>query len=79
MELYIPNKDEFRRARVQWRFGGEMGVAFGEEVDNPSFEPAIASSDLPARLQKLESEIMALKRLVNELRAEIRKSHGEVA
>jgi len=38
-----------------------------------------APSDLPARMQKLEVEIAALKRLVNELRAEIRKAHGEVA
>ena len=79
MELYIPNKDEFRRARVQWRVGGEMGVAFGEELDAPSTEAAVTPTDLPARMQKLESEITALKRIVNELRAEIRKAHGEVA
>jgi hypothetical protein len=79
MELYIPNKDEFRRARVQWRAGGEMGVAFGEEVDAPSTEAAAPTTDLPARMQKLESDIAALKRIVHELRAEMRKTQGEVA
>jgi hypothetical protein len=79
MELYIPNKDEFRRARVQWRFGNEMGVAFGEEAEALSSEAGAASPDLTARIQKLESEIVQLKRICNELRAEIRKAHGDVA
>ena len=80
MEVYIPHKDEFRRARIQWRSGDEMGVAFGEEVDAPAgAAPAASSGDLPVRVQKLESDIVALKRIVNELRAELRKSHGEVA
>ena len=35
MELYIPNKEEIRRARVQWRAGDEMGVAFGDDVQAP--------------------------------------------
>ena len=38
-----------------------------------------SSGDLATRVQKLEGEIAALKRIVNELRAEIRKQHGEVA
>jgi hypothetical protein len=79
MELYVPNKDEFRRARIQWRAGGEIGVAFGGAAEGGLIEPAVASSDVQARMQKLESDIAALKRIVNELRAEIRKSHGEVA
>ena len=77
MELYIPHKDEFRRARVQWRAGGEIGVAFGEEVDAPSTE--VPSTNLPARMRKLESEIAALKRMVKKLRAEMRRTLGEVA
>ena len=36
-------------------------------------------ADLPTRVQKLEAEVAALKRFVNELRSEIRKRHGEVA
>jgi hypothetical protein len=77
MELYIPNKDEFRRVRVQWRVGDEMGIAFGEQDEGAPADPA--SADLVARMQKLEGEIVQLKRICNELRAEIRKQHGEVA
>lgn len=79
MELYISNKDEFRRARVQWRYRGEVGVAFGDEADLAHTDAGQAPSDLPMRMQKLESEVQALRRIVNELRAEIRKAHGEVA
>ncbi len=84
MELYIPNKEEIRRARVQWRAGGEMGVVFVDEMQAPPIAPEAATGDvavreLAARVQRLESEIVGLRRIVNELRAENRKSHGEVA
>ena len=39
MELYIPNKEEIHRARVEWRSGNEMGVSFGEEIHSPSIAP----------------------------------------
>ena len=54
MELYIPNKEEIHRARVEWRSGNEMGVSFGEEVRAPSIAPDAAQGDLPARVQRLE-------------------------
>ena len=79
IELYIPNKDEFHRARVEWRSGNEMGVSFGEEIQSPSTAPEAAQGDLPTRVQRLEAEVATLKRIVNDLRAEIRKQHGEVA
>ena len=66
VELYIPNKDETFRARVQWRTGNDVGVAFGEEGEAPSIVPA-ASADLSGRVRWLESELMALQRKVNEL------------
>ena len=80
MELYIPNKEEIHRARVEWRSGNEMGVSFGEEVRSPSVAPDAAQpGDLAARVQTLEAEVHALKRALNELRADIRKQHGEVS
>ena len=79
IELYIPNKDEFHRARIEWRSGNEMGVSFGEEVHSSSIAPEAAQGDLPTRVQRLEAEVATLKRIVNDLRAEIRKQHGEVA
>ena len=35
IELYIPNKEEFHRSRVEWRSGNEMGISFGEEARVP--------------------------------------------
>jgi hypothetical protein len=78
MELYIPNRDEVRRARVQWRSGDEMGVCFGEE-DAPPLAPSMSSSDLAERVAALEQEYAMLKRQINELRAELRKAHGDVS
>jgi hypothetical protein len=80
IELYIPNKEETHRARVQWRSGDEMGIAFGEEARSPSVAPdAGQSGDLATRVQALETEVATLKRLLNELKSGIRKHYGEVA
>ena len=79
VELFIPNREEMHRARVIWRSGNELGVSFGEDVQSPSIAPDAAQGDLPARVQRLEAEVASLKRIVNELRAERRKAHGEVA
>jgi hypothetical protein len=76
MELYIPNREEIRRARVEWRSGDEMGVSFVLE-DAPSIAPGMPSADAGARLVALEQEVAALKRAIAELRAEIRRHHGE--
>jgi uncharacterized protein YceH (UPF0502 family) len=56
-----------------------MGVSFGEEIHSPSTAPEAAQGDLPTRVQRLEAEVATLKRIVNDLRAEHRKQHGEVA
>lgn len=80
IELFIPNKEEIHRARVEWRNGNEMGVSFGDEVHAPSIAPDAAhQGDLAGRVQRLEAEVATLKRVVNELRAVIRKHYGEVA
>ena len=79
IELYIPNKEEIHRARVQWRSGDEMGIAFGEEVRSPSVVQDAGPVDLATRVQALETEVASLKRALNELRSGIRKHYGEVA
>ena len=78
IELYIPNKEETHRARVEWRIGNEMGVSFGDEIRSPSVTPdaAQAQGDLPTRVSRLEAEVATLRRIVNDLRAENRKQHG---
>ena len=76
VELYLSNKEEVRRAKVEWRKGNEMGVGFG--FDDPAdFAAMTASTDLFGRVLKLEGEYTSLKRLVNELRTEIRKQTSE--
>jgi hypothetical protein len=77
MELYIPNREEMHRARVEWRSGNELGVSFGEAAAAGTAEPA--PGDLTMRVQKLELEIITLKRMLNELRNEGRKAHEQVA
>lgn len=79
MELYIPNREQVHRARVEWRSGDEMGVSFDDNARSPSVSPDSAQGDLPERVERLEGEVAALRRMVNELRAEKRKQHGEVA
>jgi hypothetical protein len=73
VELYLSNKDEVRRAKVQWRKGTEMGVDFN---DDPA-DAGTASGDLIGRVIKLERECASLKRVVNELRTEMRLMTSE--
>ena len=80
IELYIPNKEEVHRARVEWRSGDEMGISFVDEARAPSTAPeATQGGDLATRVHALETEVATLKRLVNELKSGIRKHYGEVA
>ena len=78
VELYVPNREAIRRARVEWRSGNEMGVSFVEVPAAPK-QTDVPQGDLAARVQRLENELLTLKRFVNELRAVNRKTHGEVA
>jgi hypothetical protein len=69
VEVYLSNKEEVRRARVQWRRGDEVGVDF---IDHAA-DGQSPSIDLVGRVLKLESECASLKRTVRDLRAELRK------
>jgi hypothetical protein len=81
IELYIPNKDESFRAQVQWNRGDEIGVAFiRDEADSAPAGAVLPEASLAERMQKLETEVAALKRLVKELKAEQRvRSGGDAA
>jgi PilZ domain len=76
VELYIPNKDESLRARVQWRAGNEMGIAFDVPESPPPLAPGAAPVDWAARIQKLEHDVVSLQRKVIELQAMQRKNQG---
>jgi hypothetical protein len=69
VELFIPQKQQTLRARVQRRGANEIGIAF--EVTR-SDEPRRASdSELQERVETLETEIAALKRLVAKLKDKV--------
>lgn len=68
VSLHIPQKDETYRARVKWRHGDEVGLAFGPAE---AAEPADAG-DLAKRVSQLEVEIALLRRMVKRL-----SKHGD--
>jgi hypothetical protein len=76
VELYIPNKDETYRAKVQWRTGFEIGVTFENDQEAPSIVPGAAPADLPERVRRLEAEVASLHRKLNELQNELRHGQG---
>jgi hypothetical protein len=67
IELYIPQKEQTLRARVHWRHGDEVGIAFAAAADAQS--PAEAS--LAARVEKLEAEMAAMRKLLKRLKLEL--------
>jgi len=76
VELYIPNKDETYRAKVQWRTGFEIGVTFEDDQATPSIVPGAGPTDLLERVRRLEAEVASLHRKVNELQNELRHGQG---
>src|ERR1700680_295462 len=80
VELYIPNKDETYRAKVKWHKGDEMGVAFVRSgVTDASSVSGAATPDLSERVQILEGEVATLRRILNELRAELQQSGAKAS
>lgn len=65
-DVYIPKKDETRKARIRWRTDEEMGIVF--EDGAASTPPA---PEVMRRLSQLEGEVASLRRLVEEMRAEL--------
>jgi hypothetical protein len=76
VELYIPNKDESYRAKVQWRNADEMGVWFETAEGSPPLAPGAAPADWSARIHKLEHDVASLQRKLNELQAALRQLQG---
>lgn len=69
VELFIPQKQQTLRATVQRRGPNEIGLAF--EVER-SAEPRRATDvEMQKRVETMEAEIVALKRLVAKLKAKV--------
>src|SRR6202163_5078730 len=48
VELYVPNKDESYRAKVQWRNADEIGVGFDSD-ESPPLAPHAPAADWSSR------------------------------
>jgi uncharacterized protein YceH (UPF0502 family) len=78
VDLYIPQKEQTLRSRVQWRHGEEIGVAFDVVPQMPEPQPSEAG-DINERVQKLEVEVAALRRLIKRLQASLPNSGSDAA
>ena len=79
VELFIPQKEQTLRAHVIWRSGEEAGVAF-RIVQAPAQPQAPVaavisgtggSADLSERVEHLEAELAAIKRMLKRLKADV--------
>jgi hypothetical protein len=78
-DLYIPQKEQTLPVHVQWRRGDEVGVAFSETGRAPEPSAPVESGDLGERVQKLEAEIAALRRIVRRLQSAMPSGDVDVA
>jgi hypothetical protein len=77
VELYIPQKEQTVRARVQWRHGDEIGLAFPDTARPTGAAPE--TGELTQRVTKLESEVAALRRILKQLKSELPGGDVEAA
>ncbi len=70
IDVYVPQKEQTFRAHVIWRHGQEMGVAFAQAATSATANHP-HDLDLAARVERLESELAAMKRMLKRLRAAV--------
>lgn len=68
VELYIPQKEQTVRARVQWRHGDEIGLAFPDALRATG---GTSDDELALRVAQLETEIASLRRVLKRLKSDI--------
>ncbi len=67
-ELYLPTRDEHFQARVKWRKGNNLGIAWGaEQSARPGIDSAGSDASIAERLAKLEREVAILQRRLTAL------------
>ena len=71
VDLYIPQKEQTLRARVEWRQGEEVGVAFVQAGRAPASPLPSDVAELSDRVHKLETEVAALRKMLKRLKAEV--------
>jgi hypothetical protein len=67
-EVYLPNKDEYFYAKVEWRRGGSLGISWKpEHFSGQRSEHAGSEQSIADRLTKLESEVARLHKRLDAL------------
>jgi hypothetical protein len=66
-ELYLPSKDEYFHAKVEWRRGNSVGISWPrEQVAGQTGEQGDPQA-LADRLAKLEREVASLRKRLDSL------------
>jgi hypothetical protein len=79
VDLYIPQKEQTLRSQVHWRHGDEIGVAFVHGARSSGVPQPANVGELAERIQKLEAEIVALRKMLKRLKKEIAGDAEEAA
>jgi hypothetical protein len=67
-ELYLPTKDEYFRARVEWRRGNSVGISWAsEQPTGQAGEQGDSQQALMDRLAKLEREVASLRKRLDSM------------
>jgi hypothetical protein len=74
INLHVPQKDQTMRARVSWRRGDEIGLAFTADTSD-----APDANELMKRVAQLESEILTLRRMLKRLKGDKPSMDDEAA
>jgi hypothetical protein len=77
VELYIPQRDQTLRARVEWRRNDEIGLGFTATERTAEAPPS--ATEVVQRVAMLEAEIASLRVLLKRLKAEKVNPADEVA
>jgi hypothetical protein len=67
IDLYVAQKEQLLCARVQWRRGDEVGIAFGAAAAGNSQ----GDYELVERVARLEAEIVALRKMIKRLKSDL--------
>ena len=77
VELYIPQRHQTLRARVEWRRNDEIGLGFTATERTAEAPPS--ATEVVQRVAMLEAEIASLRVLLKRLKAEKVNPADEVA
>ena len=67
-DLYIPQRDQTLRAKVRWRHGDEVGLAFANAEKSHAGDEKLSEGDVVQRVAMLEAEIDALRGVLKKLK-----------